>query len=171
MWTPVAQRGYPPFREEMGLGWALGHFMGIRTVAHGGGGFGWTCHLILLPEKNRAAVILCNEESSAIEYIEKAVMHTLLEIEPEPVTVSWLIPIARAFHAGGSQAAYNCYEEIKIQPDFFFDEYDLITMAHQLLSVGKIDLAIDMLKLNLVRFPEHRGTITLLEKLNQEKIG
>jgi CubicO group peptidase (beta-lactamase class C family) len=167
MWTPVARRDYTPFREEMGLGWALGHFEGFRTVAHGGGGFGWTCHLILLPEKNRAAIILCNEESSAIECIEKAVIHSLLELDPEPGAVSWMIPIARALHTGGVQAAYACYEEIKNQPDYFLDGYDLITLAYQLLSVGKTDLAIDVLKLNLLTFPEHRGTITLLEKLNQ----
>jgi len=169
MWMPVAQRGYPPFREEMGLGWALGHFMGIRTVAHGGGGFGWTCHLILLPEKNRAAIILCNEESSAIECLEQAVIRALLELEPKPSPVSWLIPITRALQTGGIQAASSCFERIKNQSDFFFDEYDLITMVYQLLSVGKTDLAIDVLKLNLHAFPEHRGTITLLEKIDQKQ--
>jgi CubicO group peptidase (beta-lactamase class C family) len=171
MWTPVAKRGNPPFREEMGLGWALGHFMGARTVAHGGGGFGWTCHLILLPEKNRAAIILCNEESSAIESIERAVMCALLEGEAKPGPVSWLIPISHALHTGGIQAAFSCYERIKDRSDYFFDEYDLITMVYQLLSVGKTDLAIDVLKLNLIRFPEHRSSITLLERLNQQQIG
>ena len=42
MWTPVAKRGYPPFYEDHGLGWTLGHFDGVKTVSHGGGGFGWT---------------------------------------------------------------------------------------------------------------------------------
>jgi len=170
MWTPVAKRGYPPFREEMGLGWALGHFMGVRTVAHGGAGFGWTCHLILLPEKNSAAIILCNEESSAIESIEQAVVRALLDLEPKTGKVSWMIPIAGALHTGGIQAANTSYEEIKNKPDYFIDEYDLITLAYQLLSVGKTDLAVDVLKLNLVPFKKHRGTITLLEKLNQDKI-
>jgi len=167
MWTPVAKRGYPPFREEMGLGWALGHFMGVRTVAHGGAGFGWTCHLILLPEKNSAAIILCNEESSAIESIEQAVVRALLDLEPKTGKVSWMIPIARALHTGGIQAAYSSYEKLKNEPDYFIDEYDLITLAYQLLSIGKTDLAIDVLKLNLVHFPKHQGTITLLEKLNK----
>ena len=167
MWTPVAKRGYPPFREEMGLGWALGHFMGVRTVAHGGAGFGWTCHLILLPEKNSAAIILCNEESSAIESIEQAVVRALLDLEPKTGKVSWMIPIARALQTGGIQAAYSSYEKLKNEPDYFIDEYDLITLAYQLLSIGKTDLAIDVLKLNLVHFPKHQGTITLLEKLNK----
>lgn len=170
MWTPIAQRGYPPFREEMGLGWALGHFMGVRTVAHGGAGFGWSCHLILLPEKNCAAIILSNEESSAIECIEQAVVRTLLELEPKTGKVSWMIPIARSLNTGGIQAAHTTYEKIKNNPDYFIDEYDLITLTYQLLSVGKTDLAMDVLKLNLIPFPKHQGTITLLERLNQDKI-
>jgi CubicO group peptidase (beta-lactamase class C family) len=169
MWTPIVQRGYPPFREEMGLGWAIGHFEGVRTVAHGGGGFGWTCHLILTPEKNRAAVILCNEESSAIECLEGAVMRTLLELDPKPGKVSWMIPLAQALKAGGIQAAYARMEEIKINPDFFLDPYDLVTLVFQLLSVRKYDLAIDVLKLNLHAFPDHRGSSTLLESVVAQK--
>jgi CubicO group peptidase (beta-lactamase class C family) len=169
MWRPVAQRGYPPFREEMGLGWALGHFEGVRTVAHGGGGFGWTCHLILLQDKNRGAIILCNEESSAIECIERAVIRSLLDFEPELGPVSWMVPLARALTAGGIQAAYASLEEIKQGPDYFSDPYDLITLVHQLLSVKKHDLAIDVLKLNLHAFPDHQETSTLLERVAAQK--
>ncbi len=171
MWTPVVKRNYPPFREEMGLGWALGHFEGARTVAHGGGGFGWTCHLILTPEKNRAAIILCNEESSAIECFEKAVVRSLLELEPNPGTISWMVPLARALQAGGIQAAYVCFEDIKHKPGYFFDPYDLITLVYQLLSVKKYDMAIDVLKLNLQAFPGHGETSTLLESIGTCKDG
>ena len=171
MWTPVVQRSYPPFREEMGLGWALGHFEGARTVAHGFSGFGWTCHLILLPEKNRAAVILCNEESSAIECLEQAVIRALLEMEPEPGPISWLIPIAGALHSGGIQAAIACLEDINNNPGYILDPYDLITFVHQLLSVRKYDLAIDVLKLNLHAFPDHYDSNTLLASVAAHQDG
>jgi len=36
MWIPVARRGYPPFYEDTGLGWTLGHYDGVKTVSHGG---------------------------------------------------------------------------------------------------------------------------------------
>jgi CubicO group peptidase (beta-lactamase class C family) len=169
MWTPVAKRGYPPFREEMGLGWALGHFEGARTVAHGGGGFGWTCHLILLPEKNRAAVILCNEESSAIECLEGAVMRALLGLDPQPYKVSWVIPLTRALTAGGIQAAYARLEEIRNNPDFFMDPYDLVTLVYQLLSVKQYDLAIEVLKLNLHVFLTTGDSSALLESVAAQK--
>jgi hypothetical protein len=166
MWKSIAQRGYPPFREAMGLGWALGHFDGIRTIAHGGGGFGWTCHLILLPEKNSAAVILCNEESSAITRFEDAVISSILGMEPQPGTVSWMIPIVQALQTGGMPAAYTCYADILNQPDFFFDPYELFTLVYQLQSVKKHELALDVLKLNLHAFPGHQETMAQIERLS-----
>jgi CubicO group peptidase (beta-lactamase class C family) len=169
MWTPAAKRGYPPFREEMGLGWALGHFEGVRTVGHGGGGFGWTCLLFLLPEKNCAAIILCNEESLAITRVEQAVIRTMLELEPQPGTVSWMIPVARALHTGGVRAAYACYEEILNHPDWFLGADELIPLVYQLLSFKKFDLAMDVLELNLHAFPKHLETRTLLTKFSRPK--
>jgi CubicO group peptidase (beta-lactamase class C family) len=48
MWTPVAKRGNPPnLYEEMGLGWTLGHLKGVKTICHGGAGFGTTSFLRL----------------------------------------------------------------------------------------------------------------------------
>ena len=169
MWTPVAKRGFPPFREEMGLGWALGHFEGVKTVGHAGGGFGWTCHLILLPEKNCGTILLSNEESFALERIEQAVVRTMIGLKPQAGSVSWMIPIARALQTGGIRAAYACYEEILNHPDYFFDADDLIPLAYQLQSVKKFDLAMDVLKLNLHVFPEHQTTKTLLAKLSAPK--
>lgn len=88
MWTPAAPRNYPPFYEHAGLGWTLGHYEGWKTVSHGGGGFGWTDFLIMLPEKNCGAVISCNEESSARENIILAVVDTILNREPQAGPVS-----------------------------------------------------------------------------------
>lgn len=169
MWTPIAQRGDPPFREEMGLGWTLGHFEGARTVGHGGGGFGSTCFLALLPEKNSAAIILSNEESAAHDVALQAVLCTLLGKEPQPGRVSWMIPIAQALQAGGIQAAYARYEEIKDSPDYFIDVGELIPLYYQLMSVKKFDLAIDLLELDLFVFPERLGLYMYLARTHLQK--
>jgi CubicO group peptidase (beta-lactamase class C family) len=61
MWTPAAKRGdQPSMYEFMGLGWNLGHYRSENTVSHGGAGFGWTAFMLILPEKNSAAVVLSN---------------------------------------------------------------------------------------------------------------
>jgi CubicO group peptidase (beta-lactamase class C family) len=165
MWTPVVPRGYPPFRLEMGLGWALGRFEGLRTVAHGGGGFGWTCHLILVPEENIGAIILSNEESTAIEALEQAVMRTALGLAPSAGPVSWMIPIAQALVAGGPQAAQARYENIINDPQYSVDPYDLIPLVYQLRSAHKWALARQVLQLNLRVFPEDSHSKSLLAQL------
>jgi CubicO group peptidase (beta-lactamase class C family) len=166
MWTPVAQRGDPPFREEMGLGWALGHFEGGRTIGHGGGGFGWTCFLALLPEINCATIVLSNEESAAHDIALQAVLCSLLGKEPQPGRVSWMIPIAQALQAGGIRAAYARYEEIKDNPDYFIEVGELIPLYYQLMSLKKFDLAVELLELDLYAFPERVGLCIYMAKIH-----
>lgn len=165
MWTPVAEWGFPPLYEHIGLGWTLGHFDGVKTASHGGMGFGWTDFLTLLPEKKCGAVVLCNEESSARSRTVRAAIHVMLGREPVVNTVSWMIPISRALEEGGLPAAQACYAEIKDSPDYFFDEDELVSLAYQLLNVQKRDLAMGVLELNRQVFPEHLDSLIFLAKL------
>jgi tetratricopeptide (TPR) repeat protein len=173
MWTPVAKRDFPPLYEDHGLGWILGHFDGVKTVSHGGGGFGWTDFLILLPEKKSAAIIMCNEESSARSRTILAVIHAMLDYEPQAGTVSWMVPINQALQAGGIQAAYARYEELKGSQtqEYFIQEDELVTLMYQLRAVKKIDLAIDVLGLNLHVFPEHMDSYIYLAQLYLQQGG
>jgi len=170
MWTPVARRGSPPFREEMGLGWNLGHFEGTLTVGHGGAGFGWSCFLFLMPGKSRAAIVLCNEESSAQERVTLAVARTMLDLEPHAGTVSMMVPICKAMQAGGMQAARARYSEIKGNSDeYFLNQYQLIDAMLQFVSAGRLEAAIDLLNLNLEIFPESADSYTSLASLHFQK--
>jgi CubicO group peptidase (beta-lactamase class C family) len=169
MWTPVAEWGYPPLYEDVGLGWTLGHYENVRTISHGGMGFGWTDFLTLLPEKQGAAVILCNEESSARSRTIRAALHAILGLELQAGTVSWMVPICQALLEGGIRAAYEGYAEIKDNEAYFFDEDDLVNLTYQLMSVKKLDLTIDVLKLNLHAFPEHVESLNLLAKFYIQK--
>lgn len=167
MWTPVAEWGHSPLYEHTGLGWTLGHFEGVRTASHGGMGFGWTDFFTILPEKNRAAIILCNEESWARSRTIRAALHSMLELPPQVGAVSWMIPINQALIEGGIQAAYACYERLKDSrsEDYYYDADDLVTLMYQLVSVGQIELAMDVLRLNLHVFPEHVDSYLYLAKL------
>ena len=159
MWTSVAKRGSSPsMYEEMGLGWNLGHYKDVKTVSHGGGGFGWNAFLLILPERNYAAVILCNEESNAHIRATRAVADVLLNEKPQANSVSWMIPISHALAEGGIEAAYACYAEIKARKDddeFFMQEYELINLSFQLFTANKTDLAIEVLGLNIHAYPEY----------------
>ncbi len=159
MWTAVAKRGSSPsMSEEMGLGWNLGHYKDVKTVSHGGGGFGWNAFLLILPERNYAAVILSNEESNAHIRATRAVADVLLDEKPQANSVSWMIPISHALAKGGIEAAYARYAEIKARTDdneFFIQEYELINLSFQLFTANKIDLAIEVLGLNIHAYPEY----------------
>lgn len=161
MWSPVATRGYPFLYEAADLGRTLGHFKGAKTVSHGGGGFGWTDFLILLPEKSHAAVIL----SSAREQTILAVVHAMLKREPQAGVVSWIVPVCEALQNDGIQAAYASYAEIKNSQEYAFDAEEIVNLTFQLLSVKKIDLAIAVLGLNIHAFPEHFDSYLSLARL------
>ena len=171
MWTPVARWGFPPLYEDIGLGWTLGHFDGVNTVSHGGMGFGWTGFLTILPDKKRAAIILCNEESSARSRTVRAVLHALLGREPAVDTVSWMVPISQALKEGGIRSAYIRYAELKDSrsDEYFFDADELVNLTYQLMSVKKLDLAIDVLGLNIHAFPEHLDSYLTLANLYIQK--
>jgi CubicO group peptidase (beta-lactamase class C family) len=158
MWTAVADRGSlrPSLYEQMRLGWTLGRLKDVKTISHGGGGFGGTAFLLILPEKNSAAVVLCNEESNAHFRVVRAVADTILNQKPQANTVSWMVPISRALVEGGIEAAYARYAEIKGRGnEFYFHEDDLLSLSLQLFTAKRIDLAIETLGLNIQVFPEY----------------
>ncbi len=169
MWTPAVDRGSPPLYESHGLGWILGHFDGLKTVSHGGGGFGWTDFFLLLPEINGAFIIMSNEESSARARFIRAVLNAMLGHLPEAGAVSWMIPIGQALQQGGIQMAYARYAEIKDDPGYFLQEYELACLVYQLMAVKKYDLAMEVLKLNLHVFPQDAESYHLLGTIYLEK--
>ena len=160
MWTPVSDYGYsrPSIYEDYGMGWTLGHFQDAKTVGHGGAGCGWVAFLLIMPEKNRAAAFFCNEFSmGARSQILSAVAKTLVDQKPQVSKISWMIPINQALIDGDIQTAYACYDEIKANrtDKYYFDEDDLISLADQLVSAKKLDLAIELLGLNIHVYPKY----------------
>jgi CubicO group peptidase (beta-lactamase class C family) len=168
MWQPAARWGYPPLYEDMGLGWTLGHYHGAKTASHGGMGFGWTDFMVVLPERNRAAVILCNEESFARGRTVGAVLDVILGLEPQAGSVSWMVPVCQALRSGGMDAAYACYEALKGGAENYeIAEDDLINLAIQIETAKKYDLAAAVLELNLRAFPQSHETLSRLARLKQ----
>jgi hypothetical protein len=62
----------------------------------------------------------------------------------------------RALAAGGIDAAYDRCAEIKARDgEFYYGEDDLLDLALQMFTAKKIDLAIEVLGLNIHVFPQH----------------
>jgi len=156
MWTAVAQRGSqrPSLYEEMGLGWTLGHYGELKTVSHGGGGFGGTAFLLLLPEIAGAVVVLCNQESGAHFQAVAAATDALLGREPRAGKVSSTAPLSRALAEGGIDAAHARYADIRAnEEEYHCGEDDLLDLALQLFTARQVDLAIAVLGLNTRLYP------------------
>lgn len=171
MWKPVVKRRNPPdLYEQMALGWNLGHHCGARTVSHGGGGFGGTAFMLLMPENDCAVAALCNAESSGHIQTAKAVANALLGQPQQANRVSWMVPISHALARGGIEAAYACYSEILGCDDkYYFGEYELLDLSLQLHMANQTELAVDVLGLNLHVYPEHIETYLNLASMYRHK--
>lgn len=115
LWTGVAPRRPPPFYEEMGLGWMLGHFNGQRVVSHGGMGFGWTDFFMFFPELNKAAVMMSNDESYSRKHINNALASEITGHSYLAGDVSWTILLCDAYLQGGHEAVTQTAEMLFVE--------------------------------------------------------
>jgi CubicO group peptidase (beta-lactamase class C family) len=112
MTAPVIQRGYPPFYEDMALGWVIGHYQGQKTISHGGFGAGWADTLVVSPEGGWGLAVLSIDESYSFLQIRQALLDAAYGQEPQVGSVSWAVPVSQALRKGGLPAAQAQAEQI-----------------------------------------------------------
>jgi CubicO group peptidase (beta-lactamase class C family) len=154
MTTPVVRRGYPPFYEDMSLSWNIGHYQCQKTISHGGFGAGWADTLLISPEGGWGLVVLSIDESYL--QVRQALLDALFGLEPQAGSVSWAVPVSQALIQGGLPAAQARAEQIlktNLQ-DYWVDEDLLITLALHLMIMEKLNLAIGILEINRLAFPD-----------------
>ncbi len=78
MWQPVVPVGQPPWEEAAGLGWAIGSYLGHRTISHSGADPGFGSKLVLVPERRTGVVVLANANTVPTGYIAAAALDILL---------------------------------------------------------------------------------------------
>jgi hypothetical protein len=99
-WTPYVLASGKP--TGYGYGWGVGKLRGRRSIAHGGGIFGFSTYAIRLPEERVFVAVLCNSDAPAAspEYLGKKVAAIAAgDPFPEPVAVS-VDPAVLARYAG-----------------------------------------------------------------------
>jgi CubicO group peptidase (beta-lactamase class C family) len=92
MKEPTAELRASTLGDAIGLSWFLRDVDGVRTVGHGGSANGQFAELLIVPERNFAAISLSNAGPDGIPF-NKAVMRWALEHylglfdrDPEPIT-------------------------------------------------------------------------------------
>ena len=163
MWTPMVERTWPPLYRAMGLGWVLGSYEGQQTICHGGGGAGMNAFLLLLPGTGRAATMLVNCESPAHYNLIDAVLDSLVDREPKPGSIDWVVPICKAFEEGGREKAFEVYETLKggNQELVRLEEDSLISVVFQMVIADLFESALDLLDLTIYAFPEFSYAVNL----------
>jgi CubicO group peptidase (beta-lactamase class C family) len=172
MWTPTIGRGGLPALRDMGLGWIVGTYEGVKTTCHLGGSAGLNSFLVIMPEKDIAATLMFNAESQAIYRLLWASLDVLVGKEPQAKTVSWMIPISQALTDGGIEKARECAAQLREDErheEYFVESSSLVMLAHQLIIGEEIDLAIGVLKLNIDAFPESADSYLLLAHTHLSK--
>jgi hypothetical protein len=78
-----------------------------------------------------------------------------------------MVPISRAWAKGGRAGAETCAAEIKDRNDaaYYRDEEELLNLALELVTAGKIDLAIEVLGMNLQEYPGSVESDRMLARL------
>lgn len=77
-------RSKDPAFPGIGLSWFLGEHRGQKTVSHGGGDLGFSCYLLLLPEKALGVVVATNFEDAPALKLVLAAVDILLDSESDP---------------------------------------------------------------------------------------
>jgi CubicO group peptidase (beta-lactamase class C family) len=80
MWRPAMHVGEPPWEEDEGLGWEVGHYGGYRTLSHSGADPGFGCRFALVPERRIGAVVLANSNTVATGPICRVALDVALDI-------------------------------------------------------------------------------------------
>ena len=78
MWTSLQTTDGKPTGH--GLGWGLGHDLGVTDVGHNGGQQGTSTSLTMVPERKAAVVVLINMEDAGSSALATEIMKILLDI-------------------------------------------------------------------------------------------
>ncbi|MER7244912.1 serine hydrolase domain-containing protein [Kribbella sp. NPDC000426] len=130
MAQPVVQVGRPPWEEAMGLGWALGNYLGYPTLSHSGLDPGFGARLVLVPERRTGVVVLANSNTVPASSIAKAALDVVLGGGDQGITElrtakrSIAGPVAEALATEGLAAAQATYYRLTAAepPEFDLDD-------------------------------------------------
>lgn len=126
----------------------------VRVVEHGGGIFGFRAALWYLPDEEVTIVVLDNTEGRA-DLTARAAFRVLHGLEVEMPKPSIADEMQRIIDAEGVAAAEERYAVLKKDEGdaWNFGETELNTLGYLYLRAGKIDIALNVFKMNIDAYP------------------
>jgi CubicO group peptidase (beta-lactamase class C family) len=127
MWQPAMPVGRPPWEEDEGLGWEVGHYGGYRTISHSGADPGFGSRFVLIPERRTGVVVLANSNTVATVTICRAALDVALGIEADGAAALHALlppvvgPVAETLRTAGPETAIATFARLAAAEPSEFD--------------------------------------------------
>jgi tetratricopeptide (TPR) repeat protein len=153
---------FTPFLNNYAYGWGvfnvgLGESAdSVKVISHSGGINGFNTRIFRLIEDEHLVVLLNNTGSTNLLDMCRTITKILYD-RPFPIPQKPLAPVlAEAMKNNDIKTVIEQYYDLKKnqQDTYNFDEYELNRLGYHLISLDKIDDAIEIFKVNVQEYPE-----------------
>ena len=173
MSRPVVSVGEPPWEEEQSLGWALGRYLGHRTLSHSGADPGFGSRLVLIPDRRTGVVVLANSNTVFTSSIASAALDIALggaAQDPGDAVADLrkllppvVRPVADTLARSGSEAAIAEFHRLAAAepPEVDLDDDEFVKAVWGAIELHRTSLVWPLLRLWTAVRPESSNAWTM----------
>ncbi|MBN1148269.1 MAG: beta-lactamase family protein [Anaerolineales bacterium] len=169
LWKPWAEADQDD-GEWVGLSWFISEYKGERIIQHGGGDTGFRTHFVLLPERQAAAIVLCNTIPAPVEAVAHSALDILLGDQPGPLAPYASVLVYKTLVEQGLDSAVAQWDSLKAdhaaEHDFGISQFYSLYIAIDLELVEEAG-KIAALCARILPQPDLREIETDMEKYQQ----
>ncbi|OGU73062.1 MAG: hypothetical protein A2V93_00495 [Ignavibacteria bacterium RBG_16_34_14] len=159
------EKMFTPFLSDYGYGWGifwskLSESDSVRTIAHSGGINGFNTNFSRLVDKNQTIILFNNTGNAPLSEMSTEIAKILNNYDykyPKKPIIDFL---AGVIDEKGIDEAVTTYKKIKSEErdDYDFSEAQLNTLGYNYLGQDKVDIAIEIFRLNMEVYPDAFNT-------------
>lgn len=155
LWKSQVHTGWDGFMTEMGLSWFLGEYNGHKVKSHVGGDIGFRSEFMLLPECGVAVIVMTNSDYVSTQKLCTTILDIVIGKEAIHIKKSFAHHLARkVVQSDGVMASkYSSFNKNLIE-EFWMDEGECNSIAHEWSKEKRYREAIEMLKASIITFPD-----------------
>lgn len=150
---------FTPYKNGYAYGWGVDKIQAgrlkdsVEVMAHQGAVNGFKTSIIRIPTNKQLVVLLDNTGSSNLSTIQTNIIKILYNQPFDLPKVSVAYILGYAIQNNSLADALNQFEKIKKNPAYDLNEKDINQMGYNLIDVGKIKEAIELMNINVIQFP------------------
>ena len=153
---------FTPFLNNYAYGWGVFYTSlgegddSVKVISHSGGLNGFNTRIFRLIEDKHLIVLLNNTGGTVLLDMCRAITKILYDRPYSIPKMPLSEPLGKTLQKQNIQAALGQYHDLKKNHynEYTFDEYALNTFGYQLITLGRLDDAIEIFKLNIMEYPD-----------------